>query len=504
MRSAWVLAIAIGVLLLTSLQAGATRDGPRASGTPHAPILIIGDSQFTAANGVTGGFGTSVSPYVISNWSISVPTGTGVEVRNTTAPFVLRDLEVVNPAPSPSNTPIAIFLKNVSSATIEAFSLVNVSVGIVAHEVRDLAVRSGNIQIVNSSAGLQGMTLYRGAEVTVAGVSFSRGRGAIRIDTVSNMSLDGCAFQGDMTVSVTVWSSKDITLRDNRIEYAYQGFTVVNSSYVHLISNRVTGGSYSVYFDASDNGTVVGNQFIGPVHEGIVFDVDSRFPGRSLRDFALYHNNFVNATVDIGSPLTSSVWDDGYPSGGNYWSAFRVNDTCRGANQTDCSNRDGIGDAPYRQGGPGDPFGLLDRYPFVRPYPLPAFPPIARLVAGASRTTTDSAITFNGSASSDASDPTDLLQFRWDWTGDGSWDTLWVNDSRAVHQFAVSGTFAVRMQVRNTAGLTSQAEVTVTVDVPSWNLWLPVGVGVVLAGIAAVALLRRRHRKRMKGDRPPP
>jgi len=37
-------------------------------GTPHAPIRINSNSDFTAENGVTGGNGTESDPYIISNY----------------------------------------------------------------------------------------------------------------------------------------------------------------------------------------------------------------------------------------------------------------------------------------------------------------------------------------------------------------------------------------------------------------------------------------------------
>jgi len=52
---------------------------------------------------------------------------------------------------------------------------------------------------------------------------------------------------------------------------------------------------------------------------------------------SIYHNNFVNNTNQTDTYNSVNVWDDGYPSGGNYWSNYNGID----------SNRDGIGDTPY-------------------------------------------------------------------------------------------------------------------------------------------------------------
>ena len=60
---------------------------------PHDPIFIEGDDNFTVANGVTGGNGTSSDPYVIQSWDISLPNtqaDPGILIRNTTAHFAVR------------------------------------------------------------------------------------------------------------------------------------------------------------------------------------------------------------------------------------------------------------------------------------------------------------------------------------------------------------------------------------------------------------------------------
>ena len=58
-----------------------------------------------------------------------------------------------------------------------------------------------------------------------------------------------------------------------------------------------------------------------------------------------YHNNFINNSKQV---ITESVnvWDDDYPSGGNYWSNYTGVDEKSGSNQDELGS-DGIGDTPY-------------------------------------------------------------------------------------------------------------------------------------------------------------
>jgi len=69
----------------------------------------------------------------------------------------------------------------------------------------------------------------------------------------------------------------------------------------------------------------------------------------------LHHNNFIDniQQVYIQTPGYANFWDDGYPSGGNYWSDYTGADV----------NGDDIGDAPYII-----ELNNTDRYPLMVPY----------------------------------------------------------------------------------------------------------------------------------------
>jgi len=71
--------------------------------TPHTPILIDGNGNFTLANGVRRGSGTATDPYVISDWDIDSSTSyviptfvpeAGILIRHTTAYFVILSVYV--------------------------------------------------------------------------------------------------------------------------------------------------------------------------------------------------------------------------------------------------------------------------------------------------------------------------------------------------------------------------------------------------------------------------
>ncbi|MCX8173636.1 MAG: right-handed parallel beta-helix repeat-containing protein [Thermoplasmata archaeon] len=101
-------------------------------GTPHAPIHIASNGDFTSANGVTGGSGTQSDPYIIEGWDIDAAGGPyGVWIHDTTAHFVVKNCSVLN-ATDASNPPYGggISLRNVTHGILENNTLRNCRYGI--------------------------------------------------------------------------------------------------------------------------------------------------------------------------------------------------------------------------------------------------------------------------------------------------------------------------------------------------------------------------------------
>ena len=156
-----------------------------------------------------------------------------------------------------------------------------------------------------------------------------------------------------------------------------------DSSNYNLISgNNITKGG--LLLECSSNHNVIfGNNITG---RGIVLEGSSRntisgnnitnsdcavgLAGGSNNKF--YHNNFINNTknVYIHVPGCANFWDDGYPSGGNYWSNYMGVDEFSGPYQ-DLLGSDGIGDTPYIIDE-----NNKDRYPLMKPLspPPPDYP----------------------------------------------------------------------------------------------------------------------------------
>lgn len=121
----------------------------------------------------------------------------------------------------------------------------------------------------------------------------------------------------------------------------------------NLISNGTTG----LFIDLGEN-----NIFSQNTVKGYTQALDLRFSFNNK----IFHNNFIENKIAIFmSNSRENLLDDGYPSGGNYWSDYKGKDEKSGENQ-DQEGPDGIGDTPYCK--IIDSIKICDRYPFLKPY----------------------------------------------------------------------------------------------------------------------------------------
>lgn len=176
--------------------------------------------------------------------------------------------------------------------------------------------------------------------------------------TVENQTLT------NSSVGVSLGFSSNITIANNTISDNWDGIKLYMSNSSTITANFVHNNRYWVgILLASSSKNAILRNHISNNGEGVILAGFSE-------DNWVYHNNFVNNTKQASTSEGTNHWDNGYPSGGNYWSDYSGVDNCSGLNQSDCPDPDGIGDTAYSI----EP-DSKDNYPLMEPLPVGGHPP---------------------------------------------------------------------------------------------------------------------------------
>jgi parallel beta-helix repeat protein len=166
------------------------------------------------------------------------------------------------------------------------------------------------------------------------------------LNEISKNNISGNAKSG---IAIEGYSN---TISRNNITNNNIGIGIA-SSYSIVFGNVLKGNSNSGIYFASSNNTISTNDISGSKW-GIYFTPHFAAPNGNK----FYHNNFIDNEGAVGgsAPYNIQFWDDGYPSGGNYWSAFRTEHTAEVGSS-------GIGDTPYVIDE-----NNIDNYPLLAPF----------------------------------------------------------------------------------------------------------------------------------------
>ena len=195
--------------------------------------------------------------------------------------------------------------------------------------------RNGDVYTLTGSFGSDsdGIVIERdnttldGAGYTVNGVRMCYGKGAY----LSNRN--------------------NVTIKNLTIENCDHGIYLESSSHNTIFCSTIANCNVCINVqNSSSNNIVFGNNITtcGLCGCGILLNCSSYNK--------IYHNNFIDNFVQAYTHESSNFWDDGYPSGGNYWSDYTGVDLRNGPLQ-EIIGSDGIGDTAFNN----------DHYPFMNP-----------------------------------------------------------------------------------------------------------------------------------------
>lgn len=84
---------------------------------------------------------------------------------------------------------------------------------------------------------------------------------------------------------------------------------------------------------------------------------------------------------------------------------------------------------------------------------MPNTPPKASFYIVPFIGTTRTDFVFDARGCTDAEDSIDSLEVRWDWTNDGIWDTNYSTTLTTAHNYSSSGTYSIKLEVKDSGGL---------------------------------------------------
>ena len=172
----------------------------------------------------------------------------------------------------------------------------------------------------------------------------------VQIRRTQNVSITGCRIQNSGVYGVhSCEFVVNFTLANSTVKNShYDGVRVEYTTQTNITGNNISKNGFNAYgieVYYCTWGNISGNQIVDN-YVGMRLSVGTT-------NFRVFHNNFINNTYQVWDVL-SNTWDDGYPSGGNYWDNYTDVD----------ADHDGIWDNPFVIDDDSQ-----DNYPLAQPIP---------------------------------------------------------------------------------------------------------------------------------------
>ena len=221
-----------------------------------------------------------------------------------------------------------------------------------------IIVEKDNIVVDGAGHTLQGTGSETGIDLSV--------RTNVTIQNVEIKTFD---------TAIYLFSSNHVTILGTTISDSSDGIWMSDSSSNNISGNNIAANVFDgIYILVSSDNSISGNNIITNIFDGIYLYSSSnniismnniKNNGYGISPYyssnnRIFHNNFINNIYQVDPNTPTDVWDDGYPSGGNYWSDYTGIDEKSGPNQN-LPGSDGIGDTPY-----GIDENNQDRYPLMK------------------------------------------------------------------------------------------------------------------------------------------
>jgi parallel beta-helix repeat protein len=252
-----------------------------------------------------------------------------------------------------SNSVIGIYLNSVIGETLTDNIMIGTGIQI------DGVLSYWNSHSIDTSNTVNGKPVYYW--VNIVGGSIPPGAGQVILVNCGNIAIeyqdlsDGSVgiqlgYSSMITITnntivsnknrgIIIFESNDNTVSKNDISWS-GGFGVYTRGVRNVFNgNTVSNNLEGFYFSGGDSNSVIANNISDNIDCGIrLFS--------SSTNHVIHHNNIMDNGLQAYDSGSTTLWDDDYPSGGNYWSDYAGVDLKHGALQ-DQPGGDDIGDMPY-------------------------------------------------------------------------------------------------------------------------------------------------------------
>jgi parallel beta-helix repeat protein len=244
--------------------------------------------------------------------------------------------------------------------------------GVGLSEITSMTIK--NLQIDGFTFGVW---LNYSSGNSLSGNIIASNDNGILMEYSSNNSVSGNNITADSACGIRLDVSSNNTIFGNNITNSGHAVWLDHSLNNNVSENNITSNFGGILLADCTNNSISRNTMKANNGWGVLLEYSSSnsvsennvanngdgvglaFSSNNMID----HNNFVaNSHQVVIYDESIDVWDDGYPSGGNYWSNYAGVDLNSGPNQ-DQPGKDGLGDTPYTIDSNNN-----DTYPLITPW----------------------------------------------------------------------------------------------------------------------------------------
>ena len=173
-----------------------------------------------------------------------------------------------------------------------------------------------------------------------------------------NSIIRNCEVFGNGSGLGVAWGSGTLIAKNKVHHNGGPGISLDSMTYTTVEKNEVYNNNVGIHIAyVGRYNTIRKNIF---AHNNVGINMGEQY----VHGNKIYHNDLIENTLQANDRQFDNTWDNGYPSGGNYWSDYTGVDDGSGGRTAG----DGVGDTKI-------PHLDMDNYPLMKPWSIDTTPP---------------------------------------------------------------------------------------------------------------------------------